>query len=810
MYSTLSTLPPNFLTGKKVFSPENGKRKWKTQSKGVPWTCFVRYRDKSNDARQGRMDMVHVFLQNESLIESEPLTQVVKEMNYGCKSKIEECREYIKEMLGSMDDGRITVSPYDTAWVALIRDIEGRNIPQFPSSLDWISNNQLSDGSWGDQHLFLSYDRLLNTLACVVALRYWNLAADKTEKGISFIKENISRLGDADVEHMTCGFELVFPALLQKAKELGIHGIPYDAPVLRDILAARDRKMERVPKELLYKEPTCLLHNLEGLENVEMIGKLEWPKLLNLQTPKGSYITSPAASAFAVIHTNNQNCLQFINYVVNKFNGGAPTVYPVDIYARLWAVDRLHRLGISRFFEPEIRSCLDHVYRFWTDKGVFSARESEFCDIDDTSMGFRLLRLHGYKISPNALKHFKKDNNFTCYVGQGFESPSPIFNLYRASQVLYPGETILEEAKEFSYNFLSQRLEKNDLLDKWLISKHLPDEIKCGLEIPWYASLSRVEARLYIENYGVDDIWIGKSLYRMPEINDPVYLELAKLDYNRCQTQHQMEWAHVQHWFEDSGLKEFGISKKELLLAFYLAAASIFEPERSEERLAWLKTQIMCDIISTMFSIEEADFPGQTNEASNKSENKQYSKGGHHQKSIQSSIPIFFIALHKLMTDANKRIGSDSSNLLLNVWQIWLMKHVEGNDAIHEAELLVDTINICGGHIVSEGILSQNEYKTLSGLTSKICHQLGEIEKGNEKLMAVARKKREIRKNIYREIDKDMQLLVQLVLEDSSSGISKDIKQTFLMVAKTFYYRAYFPTQQIESHMSKILFRQVV
>ncbi|KAL8063596.1 hypothetical protein ABFX02_01G036600 [Erythranthe guttata] len=152
----------------------------------------------------------------------------------------------------------------------------------------------------------------------------------------------------------------------------------------------------------------------------------------------GSFITSPAATCYAIMETNDQDCIEFIQYVVKKFNGGAPTVYPVDIYARLWAVDRLERLGISRFFEPEIKSCLDHVYRFWTEKGVFSARNSEFCDIDDTSMGIRLLRLHGYNITPNALRTFKNGDEFTCYVGQGFESPSPIFNLYRASQVSFP------------------------------------------------------------------------------------------------------------------------------------------------------------------------------------------------------------------------------------------------------------------------------------------------------------------------------------------------------------------------------------
>lgn len=57
------------------------------------------------------------------------------------------------------------------------------------------------------------------------------------------------------------------------------------------------------------------------------------------------------------------------------------------------------------------------------------------------------------------------------------ESPTPIYNLYRASQVQFPGEKILEEAKEFSYSFLQERLASNKFLDKWVISKNLPDEV---------------------------------------------------------------------------------------------------------------------------------------------------------------------------------------------------------------------------------------------------------------------------------------------------------------------------------------------
>ena len=109
-------------------------------------------------------------------------------------------------MLRSMDDGDISISAYDTAWVALIPSKEGgdqgedqeevkkKNGPLFPCSLEWIAKNQLQDGSWGDSQIFSAHDRILNTLACVVALKYWNLHPQKSLKGIAFLNQNIVKL----------------------------------------------------------------------------------------------------------------------------------------------------------------------------------------------------------------------------------------------------------------------------------------------------------------------------------------------------------------------------------------------------------------------------------------------------------------------------------------------------------------------------------------------------------------------------------------------------------------------------------------
>lgn len=41
-----------------------------------------------------------------------------------------------------------------------------------------------------------------------------------------------------------------------------------------------------------------------------------------------------------------------------------PNVYPVDLFEHVWVVDRLQRLGISRYFEPQIKECINYVDRY--------------------------------------------------------------------------------------------------------------------------------------------------------------------------------------------------------------------------------------------------------------------------------------------------------------------------------------------------------------------------------------------------------------------------------------------------------------
>ncbi|CAI0374033.1 unnamed protein product [Linum tenue] len=88
------------------------------------------------------------------------------------------------------DEARISVSAYDTAWMAMVpapttTSSMEEDSPFFPQCGKWILENQLSDGSWGlpllHRHPFLTKDALSSTLACILALHRWGLG----EQGIA-------------------------------------------------------------------------------------------------------------------------------------------------------------------------------------------------------------------------------------------------------------------------------------------------------------------------------------------------------------------------------------------------------------------------------------------------------------------------------------------------------------------------------------------------------------------------------------------------------------------------------------------------
>ncbi|KAJ4768861.1 Isopimaradiene synthase [Rhynchospora pubera] len=250
-----------------------------------------------------------------------------------------------------MDSGHISPSAYDTAWVARIVSNMDPTKPHFPMCLEWVHKNQLRDGSWGDPSRYLVYDRLLNTLSCILALRQWNT-------------------GEAQIE--------------------------------KDVLE------------------------------------------------------------------------------IFKDRDGNPSTWPG---------------GSSRA-------------------------------ISDT------------------------------------------LNLYRYCQVAFPGEKILKEFKGFAREHLQNCLRHNEVLDSWSMKKSLEKEVSRALQVPWTMSLERLEAREYIKNYGDNDIWIAKTLYR---------------------------------WWIISGFEDSSISKAKPTETHFGISATLYEPEFETSRVAYTKCNCLENLISYLF-----------------------------------------------------------------------------------------------------------------------------------------------------------------------------------------------------------------
>ncbi|KAJ7553191.1 hypothetical protein O6H91_06G087400 [Diphasiastrum complanatum] len=506
----------------------------------------------------------------------------------------------VRNMFRTMGDGATAASAYDTAWVARVPALDGSGAPQFPLTVQWIVGNQLKDGSWGETTLFLAYDRVFNTLACVLALKTWNVGEENIKRGLSFITKQIEVMKDEAGAHMPSGFEICFISMMEEAKLMGLE-LPYHAPFIKNIVEARENKLRRIPTDYFHTHPTTILYSLEGLQSL-----VDWNRILNFQSKDGSFLSSPASTACVLMHTGNQKCLDFLNSVLPRFNNAVPSHYPLDLFERLWAVDGLMRLGIDRFFQKEINEALDYVYRYWTETGIGWTRENPVHDLDDTCMGFRLLRLHGYDVSPKCIEHFKLDGKFFCFAGESRHGMTEMLNLYRASQLRFPGETILDDSHDYTKTYLANALQNRNAFDKWALKKDLEGEVEYALKYPWHKSVPRLEARNYIEQYGSTDIWLGKTMYRMYNVNNMTFLDLARADFNRCQAIHQKELQQIISWWNQSGFTELSFTRQRPAEIYFSIAACMFEPEFALIRLAYTRTACITLILDDLFDSYES------------------------------------------------------------------------------------------------------------------------------------------------------------------------------------------------------------
>ncbi|KAL0372282.1 UNVERIFIED_CONTAM: Tricyclene synthase 0e23, chloroplastic [Sesamum calycinum] len=115
-------------------------------------------------------------------------------------------------------------------------------------------------------------------------------------------------------------------------------------------------------------------------------------------------------------------------------------------------VDAIQRVGVDHHFEEEIEMILGQQYNR-------CAKSVCFHGLHDVSLFFRLLRQQGYCVSADVFNNFKgKDGKLLEEVKQDIRG---LMALYEAAQLSFHGETIMDEAQDFSRLHLSAYLHQN-------------------------------------------------------------------------------------------------------------------------------------------------------------------------------------------------------------------------------------------------------------------------------------------------------------------------------------------------------------
>nr|ABP01684.1 pinene synthase [Salvia rosmarinus] len=227
---------------------------------------------------------------------------------------------------------------------------------------------------------------------------------------------------------------------------------------------------------------------------------------------------------------------------------------------QLELIDDLKYLGLSYFFQDEIKEILGFIYNEhkWLDNS-----EADERDLYLKALGFRILRQHGFNVSQEVFDCFKneKGSDFKASLAQDTKG---ILQLYEAAFLLREGEDTLELARAFATKCLQKKLDEGgDGIDENLLSW-----IRHSLDLPLHWRIQRLEARWFLDAYA-----------RRPDMN-PLIFELAKLDFNIIQATYQQELKDVSRWWNRLGLAEKLPFVRDRIVESYFWGVGMFEPNQ--------------------------------------------------------------------------------------------------------------------------------------------------------------------------------------------------------------------------------------
>jgi halimadienyl-diphosphate synthase len=381
--------------------------------------------------------------------------------------------EEFKSLLMEVGTGHVSITAYDTAWVARLSDVD----PELANrALHWLCEHQLPDGSWGVAKPNYYHDRVISTLSAMIALTQRgrrSLDRAQIERGLAaldHITGNATKALTASDDMATVGFEMIVPTLVSEAERLGIIRQQGDR-ILGKLGRLRREKMSKLAGRKISRYITAA-------HSAEMAGKdgLHLLDVENLQEANGSVSNSPAATAYfsAYVNPGESNALAYLRQVIDAREGAAPSFAPFDIFERAWVLWNIALAKAHR--DPEILALcqphLDYLRSAWRQgQGLGFSAECSLTDGDDTSVCFEVLSEFGSAPEIEAVLSYEEENWFRCY---GLEAnPSVGVNIHVLGALRAGGHTGKHLSVRKVLAFIrSQRMSNGYWLDKWHVSPY--------------------------------------------------------------------------------------------------------------------------------------------------------------------------------------------------------------------------------------------------------------------------------------------------------------------------------------------------
>ncbi|XP_051125271.1 ent-kaurene synthase TSP4, chloroplastic isoform X1 [Andrographis paniculata] len=498
--------------------------------------------------------------------------------------------EKTKERIATLlNKAEVSVSTYDTAWVAMVPSPHSSLEPCFPDSLKWLLENQCPDGSWArpHHHHLLQKDVLSSTLACVLALKKWGTGEEHINRGLHYLESNFASAMEKN-QFSPLGFDIIFPTMVEYARDMFLN-LNLEPTTLNALIYKRSLQLERCKQSRSLDRDAYMGYISEGM------GKLQnWESIMKYQRKNGSLFNSPSATAAAFIGLPNDGCLRYLRSALKEFGNAVPAVYPLDIYLKLCVVDNLDKQGISCHFTKDIQGVLDETYRLW-----LQGNEDIFLDASTCALAFRLLRKNGYDITSDRITKILKEYHSSGYMKDTYTT----VELYKASEyVMNPDERDLDEQYFILKGLLEVELSSGFIYSNQL-GRNIDLEVSHALKHPFYATLDRMEKLRNIEHYNPNSTRIAKTSFCSPCFGNSDFLSLSTEDFNKCQAIQRKELKELERWVVENRLEELKFARQKAAYCYFSAAATLPDPKLSDARMSWAKNGVLTTVVDDFFDV---------------------------------------------------------------------------------------------------------------------------------------------------------------------------------------------------------------